>query len=98
MRTRSMGSLFTGFFIGGLIGATIALLSAPQSGMETRTMLRDRGMQLRDKAAETAEDTRKRANDLIQRTKERASSITGRSPEKTMGEMSDMSSSENPSL
>ena len=80
----SFGSLFSGFLIGGLIGAGVALLSAPQSGAETRAMLGDQANQLRDRAMEAASDTRDRAgkaistardqaNDVISMTKDRAS-------------------------
>ena len=40
--------------IGGLIGAGIALLMAPQSGRATRAMLSSQGIMLREKAAEEA--------------------------------------------
>ncbi len=38
---RRRGGMFTGFLIGGLIGATVALLTAPQPGEQTRRELRD---------------------------------------------------------
>ena len=36
------GAFFSGFLIGGLVGAAVALLMAPQSGEETRTLIRDK--------------------------------------------------------
>ena len=33
------GAFISGFLIGGLVGAAVALLMAPQSGEETRTMI-----------------------------------------------------------
>jgi len=85
----SFGSLASGFIIGGLIGATIALLSAPQSGEETRTMLREKGEELKDQVAETAGQTRERAekvisnargkvSDVAQMTKDRAAELLHR--------------------
>ena len=33
------GSFLSGFLVGGLVGAAVALLMAPQSGEETRTLI-----------------------------------------------------------
>jgi gas vesicle protein len=49
----SVGTFFSGFLIGGLVSAAAALLLAPQSGKETRTQIRDKGIGLRDKAETT---------------------------------------------
>jgi gas vesicle protein len=72
-------SIISAFALGGLIGAAVALLMAPQSGEETRTMLRERGMEITDKAHDTAEETRRRAertmDDLAERTKQRTEEI-----------------------
>ena len=51
------GAFLIGFIIGGLTGAAISLLMAPQSGEETREYLRERAIELRDKAQETAQTT-----------------------------------------
>ena len=58
MSDRSGGAeFFAGLVIGGLVGATLALLLAPQSGEETRTMIKDKAIELRDSATETVEKT-----------------------------------------
>jgi gas vesicle protein len=44
---------FTGFLIGGVIGAGSVLLLAQQSGEETRSQIRDKGIELKEKT-ETA--------------------------------------------
>jgi gas vesicle protein len=49
----SAGSFFSGFLIGGLVGAATALLLAPQSGEETRTHIREKGIELKEKAETT---------------------------------------------
>jgi gas vesicle protein len=49
------GAFLIGFVVGGVAGAVAALLLAPQSGEETRTMIKDKSIELRDKAAEQAE-------------------------------------------
>ncbi len=51
--------------IGGLIGAGIALLVAPQSGRATRAMLYSQGVALKEKAAEEVVVTRSRLKNEI---------------------------------
>jgi gas vesicle protein len=48
----NVGTFLAGFFVGGLMGVATTLLVAPQSGEETRTMIRDTGLELRDKGVE----------------------------------------------
>jgi len=55
------GSFLVGFVVGGLTGAVVALLFAPQSGEETRTVIKEKSFELRDKASQTAEDALARA-------------------------------------
>jgi gas vesicle protein len=50
------GSFLVGFVVGGLTGAVVALLFAPQSGEETRTVIKEKGIELRDKASQTADE------------------------------------------
>lgn len=84
IRTRSsFGTLLSGFIIGGLIGATVALLSAPQSGAETRAMLRERSSELRDRAADVASDTAARANQMISDARDKASEAISTTKNKT---------------
>ena len=54
MSDRSGGAeFFAGLVIGGLVGATLALLLAPQSGEETRAQIRDKGIEYKDRAGES---------------------------------------------
>ncbi len=55
------GAFLVGFIVGGLTGAVVSLLFAPQSGEETRALIRDKSIELRDRAAETAEEALARA-------------------------------------
>lgn len=50
-------SWFSGFLVGSLLGAGIALLKAPRPGDETRAMLADKGMNMRDKAVSKVDST-----------------------------------------
>src|SRR5579859_5096922 len=67
-----IGAFLTGFVIGGLVGAAVALITAPQSGAETRAQIRERSIELRDRAVETAEDTRQRAEEAAAQARARA--------------------------
>lgn len=67
------GAFVSGFMIGGLIGAAVALLLAPQSGEETRLMIRDKGIELKDQVETTAGDARIRAEQMAQDARARAS-------------------------
>ena len=66
------GSFMAGFILGGLVGAATALLLAPQSGEETRTIIRDKSIELRDKAQVTAEEARKSAEKAYEDARTRA--------------------------
>ena len=46
------GAFFAGLMIGGLVGAALALLLAPQSGEETRAIIRDKSLEYKDWAEE----------------------------------------------
>jgi gas vesicle protein len=66
-----LGSFMAGFFIGGLIGAGVALLLAPQSGEETREMLRERSIELKSRAEEAASDFRSKTETILDEGRER---------------------------
>jgi gas vesicle protein len=66
------GAFLVGFMAGGMVGAAIALLFAPQSGEETRTLIRDKSIELKDKAVETADEARVRAERALEEARARA--------------------------
>ena len=49
--------VLVGMLIGSLAGALTMLLLAPQSGKDTRTQLREKGIELRERATGMVEDT-----------------------------------------
>ena len=55
------GAFVVGFLVGGLGAGVAALLFAPQSGAETRTMIKEKSIELRDQAQQTAEEALARA-------------------------------------
>jgi gas vesicle protein len=57
----NFGAFLAGLLLGGLAGGITALLFAPQSGEETRTIIRDKAIELRDQANETMEETMSKA-------------------------------------
>ena len=70
------GEFFTGLVIGGLVGAAVALLMAPQSGEETRTQIRDASLELKDRADATIAEARTKAEAITADARRRAEEIT----------------------
>ena len=54
----STGKTLLSFFVGGLIGAGVVMLTAPKTGKETRKMIK-----------ELAEETKEKAEDFIDQVK-----------------------------
>jgi gas vesicle protein len=59
-----------GFILGGVLGASLALLFAPESGRRTRERLRDLAADLRDKTIDLTEELRDKTEDALERSKE----------------------------
>jgi gas vesicle protein len=70
MSDKGSGGFFTGFFIGAIAGAAIALLYAPAPGDETRDYIRQKSIELKHQADEVAGDATHQAETL--RTKGQA--------------------------
>lgn len=51
----STGSVFLSFLLGGIVGAGLAMLLAPQSGPETRRKIKDFAEDMKDRVASTVE-------------------------------------------
>ncbi len=69
------GAFLVGFIVGGLTGAVVSLLFAPQSGEETRALIKDKSIELRDKAAVTAEQALARAEEAANEARARADEL-----------------------
>jgi gas vesicle protein len=73
------GSFLAGFIVGGLTGAVVALVLAPQSGEETRTIIKEKAIELKDKAADTYDevytDAKSKADELTSIAKKRAAEL-----------------------
>ncbi len=79
------GAFLVGFVVGGLTGAVVALLFAPQSGEETRALIKDKSIEIRDRAATSAEDLIARAEELTKLARERASELASEVRERGKG-------------
>jgi gas vesicle protein len=66
----SAGSLILGFFIGGLVGAGVALLLAPQPGTETRQKIKELADEAKEKAAKYAEEVKGKVTSTVEKGKE----------------------------
>ena len=68
-------TFLSGFLLGAMVGAGIALLVAPQAGMRTRRRIRRVAGKLRESAGdhwdELAEDVKDRVDDAVQSARER---------------------------
>jgi hypothetical protein len=70
-RTETLLSLLAGVGIGALVGATAALLLAPQSGQETRTQIRDTADDLLVRLRDSVEDLRGKVDEMVTSLKSR---------------------------
>lgn len=65
----SAGTVLLSFFIGGIIGAGVALLTAPKTGEETRRMIRDFADEAKDKAEEYIGQVKDKAGTFVDKGK-----------------------------
>jgi gas vesicle protein len=64
MDSKGSGNFFTGLLVGTVIGIAVGLLFAPQSGTETREMLKQKAAVAKEKAAEAKERFKKASTDI----------------------------------
>ena len=69
------GAFLVGFIVGGLTGAVVSLLFAPQSGEETRALIKDKSIELRDRAQQSAEEALARAEAAAAEARARADEL-----------------------
>ncbi len=70
---KKASDFFFGFVLGLVTGALVALLFAPRRGEETRTLLREKGIELKERAAEMAEELQEKGKKILEESKEIAS-------------------------
>lgn len=64
------GSLAISFFLGGLIGAGIALLLAPRTGKETREKIKGFAGEVKGKIGEVVEEIKEKVGETIEKGKD----------------------------
>ncbi|MFN2226245.1 MAG: YtxH domain-containing protein [Anaerolineae bacterium] len=75
MGKTTSGDFFAGFVIGALVGAAATLLLAPQSGEQTRSLIREKGVELGQRADELSVEARRRAEELQVEARQRAEEL-----------------------
>jgi len=66
----SAGTVLLSFFIGGILGAGVALLTAPKTGEETRKMIKEFAEDARDRAGEYAGQVKEKASGFVDKGKD----------------------------
>jgi len=66
----SAGSIFLSFLLGGIVGASLALLLAPQSGRETRRRIRELAEDVKDKTKDYAGDVKEKVTSTVDKGKD----------------------------
>jgi gas vesicle protein len=66
---RSTGSIILAFFIGGLVGAGVALLLAPRPGEETRQKVKELAEEAKKKATQYAEEVKSKVTSTVEKGK-----------------------------
>ncbi len=63
-----LGAFLAGFVIGGLVGAAVTLILAPQSGSETRSQITEKGHEIREAGSERVHQVRHSAEHYLTRS------------------------------
>ncbi len=64
------GSIILAFFIGGLVGAGVALLFAPQPGKETRQKIKELADEAKEKAIKCADEVKGKVTSTMEKGKD----------------------------
>lgn len=78
MRENDVSKIAGAFLLGGLVGAAVALLYAPKSGIETRKDISRTTGRMKKKAVDLVEETVESVNEFAGDVKERANDIIER--------------------
>jgi gas vesicle protein len=65
----SSGSVLMSFLLGGIVGAGLALLLAPQSGEETRKKIKELAGEVKDKTTVMADEVKEKATGFVDQAK-----------------------------
>lgn len=88
-KTNQVLSLSSALLIGALIGTGVGMLTAPRSGDETRSLIREKSLEVKDKASDAMTDVRDRAgralDEIAMSTKERIPVLKNRTHQMVEG-------------
>ncbi len=65
MNRESSAGFFSGFIIGAVIGAAVGILYAPQSGPETRRLVKEKALEVKEKTAKAAGKIKESVSSVI---------------------------------
>jgi gas vesicle protein len=65
----SVGAVILSFFLGGIIGAGVALLVAPKTGEETRKMIKDLAEETKEKVEDYVDQVKGKATTYVEKGK-----------------------------
>lgn len=68
---------WTGFIVGGMVGAIAGILFAPKSGEETRAIIGEKTGEWRDRAEELAESAQYRVRSAVDEGRSAAAAVRG---------------------
>lgn len=71
------GDFLVGLLIGGALGATAALLYAPQAGEETRETIKSKGIGIKDSATDVYGQVKEQTTTIASQVKNSATSLAG---------------------
>jgi gas vesicle protein len=80
------GSTLLAFFLGGLVGAGVALLLAPKSGSETRQIIKEYAGEAKGKADVYLDKVKGSATTIVDKVKESATSVLEKGKEFVEGQ------------
>jgi gas vesicle protein len=79
------GDFVAGVLVGALVGAAAALLLAPQSGEETRILIRDKSLELKEQADDLSVEARKRAEQIQAQARDKAVELQSQAKDRAAG-------------
>lgn len=79
----NFGTFLVGFLVGGLTGAVVALLYAPQSGEKTRAVIKEKAIELVDTLEDTSKKIEPAAVDAFEKIQNEIKKVTTKKTELT---------------
>jgi gas vesicle protein len=70
MATEDSGIILAWFLVGAAVGASVALLYAPQSGKDTRKLIANKTQKSKEALADSSKDVLDRGRELYERGRE----------------------------